>query len=213
MKSLSRFSGFQGRFVLLSSIFFCLFLGPFFTREAGAQSFGYRKSITVNSSQVPSPQTDFPMLVSISSDSDLASHVTQSNGGDILFRALDDVTCGGSAPCTLYHEIESYTVSSGEATLVAWVKVPYVTTGTVIYMYYGNPSITADPSSTWAKGVWDSNYKGVWHLGQASGSTTADSTTNGNTGTASSSFVDFGGFVNNGKIGPAGYWAGADSIY
>ena len=43
----------------------------------------YSRTITINSGQVPSTQTDFPLLVSISNDSNLAAHVANSEGSDI----------------------------------------------------------------------------------------------------------------------------------
>ena len=49
-----------------------------------------------------------------------------------------------------------------------------------IWMYYDNPSATAPPPTT---AVWDANYKGVWHLDEASGTTNFDSTVNANHGT------------------------------
>jgi hypothetical protein len=161
-------------------------------QEAQAQgAFGYRKAITVQSGQVSSgPHTDFPMLVSFT-DADLK---TVANGGhvasydatnndprDIIFRALDSTTCNGTAPCTLDHEIEKYTATTGE--LVAWVRVPSINNGTAIYMYYGNSSIgstTQNPS-----GVWNTYYKGVWHLKESGNGTASefkDSTTNANHG-------------------------------
>ncbi|MGQ9645214.1 MAG: DUF2341 domain-containing protein [Thermodesulfobacteriota bacterium] len=152
--------------------------------------FVYRKSITVQSGQVSGgPHTNFPMLVNISSDNDLRTtanggHVTNSNGYDIIFRGLDDTTCGGTgtAPCTLSHEIERYTASSGQ--LVAWVKVPSINNGTVIYMYYGNSCISSSTAN--ANGVWDdggsANFRFVLHLSNDSFS---DSTSYGNNGTNS----------------------------
>ena len=160
----------------------------------------YRKSITVQSGQVSSgPHTNFPMLVS-RTDPDLR---TTANGGkvasydagtndprDIVFMALDNTTCGGAgtAPCRLNHEIETYVATTGQ--LVAWVKVPSITNGTVIYMYYGNSCV---PSSTQnVTGVWDANYRGVWHLNQNPTGTAPqmrDSTANAYNGTAVGSFV------------------------
>ena len=152
--------------------------------------FTYRKPITVQAVQVINgPLTNFPMLVS-RTDANLA---TVANGGhiasynvatndpwDLVFEALDDTTCGGAgtAPCRLAHQIEKYTASTGE--LVAWVQVPSINNGTIIYMYYGNSCITSSTQN--ASGVWDSNYKGVWHLNQGTGVNAADSTSNGNTG-------------------------------
>ncbi len=60
--------------------------------------------------------TDFPLLYSVT-DTDLRDNVTSANGWDIIFRALDDTTCGGAglAPCTLDHEIEKYDSGTGQA--------------------------------------------------------------------------------------------------
>jgi hypothetical protein len=153
--------------------------------------FVYHKSITVQSGNVSNgPLTNFPMLVSVT-DPNLATtanggHVASYNAGtndpwDIVFLALDDTTCGGSgtAPCKLNHEIETYVASTGQ--LVAWVRVPSINNGTVIYMYYGNSCMASSTQN--ASGVWDSNYKGVWHLKEATGTNSADSTSNGNTAT------------------------------
>ena len=45
-----------------------------------------------------------------------------------------------------------------------WVNVPTVshTTDTVIYLFYGNSSVTTDQSN--AGGTWNSNFMGVWHF-------------------------------------------------
>ena len=58
---------------------------------------------------------------------------------------------------------------------MAWVKVPSVSVGTMIYMYYGNPGATDQQQAT---SVWDADYKGVWHLKEATGTNLADATSN-----------------------------------
>ncbi len=143
-------------------------------------NFGYSRTLTVQSGKVGCTLTNFPMLVSFT-NANLKStgnggHVASSSGYDIIFRAADTTTCGGAAPCTLDHEIEKYDPATGQ--LVAWVRVPSVSVGTVITMQYGNACVagsTANPT-----GVWDSSYKGVWHL---SNNSFADSTLNSNSGT------------------------------
>jgi len=162
--------------------------------------FVYHKSITVQAGQLSNgPLTNFPMLVSVT-DPNLATtanggHVASYNAGtndpwDIVFMALDDTTCGGAgtSPCRLNHEIEAYVASTGR--LVAWVRVPSINNGTVIYIYYGNSCM---PSSTQNEtGVWDANYRGVWHLSQNPTGTAPqinDSTANAYNGTAVGSFV------------------------
>jgi hypothetical protein len=166
--------------------------------------FAYHKTITVQAGEVSGgPLTNFPMLVSFTD----ANLETVANGGhvasyncyngstndpcDLVFLGLDDTTCGGvagSSPCKLNHEIELYNSSTGQ--LVAWVKVPSINNGTIIYMYYGNSCMTA--SSQNATGVWDANYQGVWHLSQSPTGTAPqmkDSTANGYNGTAEGGFV------------------------
>lgn len=178
-------------------------------------SFSFRKSITIDRTKVPSScgatMADFPMLYSVT-DASLKTtayggHVTDANGNDILFRALDDATCGGgagSSPCTLDHEIESYNGTTGQ--LVAWVRIPSLNTAaassnTVIYIYYGNSGITSSIQN--ADGVWDANYVGVWHLKEeAAGTGTVglyvDSSGNANHGTDLISATGQTGQVNGG---------------
>ena len=162
--------------------------------ECGSGTFSYRRQITVDhtkvSSSCGSDPSDFPILISISGDVNLKTvanggHVQNSSGYDIVFRnstGLDQ----------LYHEVEKYDGSAG--TLVAWVKIPTLsrTSDTTIYMYYGNPCVSAATESP--TNVWDSNYVGVWHL-KESGNGTAnefkDSTTvnNGQGGGGTAAYV------------------------
>ncbi len=59
------------------------------TKSVKAATSGYFRTITINSGQVPSIQTDFPLLVSIT-DASLktianSGHVVNANGSDIYF--------------------------------------------------------------------------------------------------------------------------------
>jgi MSHA biogenesis protein MshQ len=123
----------------------------------------YMKVISVDDSKVSGTLSNFPVLINIV-DPDLAAHA-QTNGNDILF-----ATSGGAQ---LAHEIESYDSLTG--TLVAWVNVPSVSdsSGATIYMYYGNPSASNQQNPS---GVWDSDYKGVFHMNDATSSSIVDST-------------------------------------
>ena len=115
---------------------------------------GFRKTITVDQTKVPSDQTDYPMLVSLT-DSDLAAEA-RSDGRDIFFTEIDGIT-------KLDHELERY--QSGSGTLVAWVRIPNLTSSSdkQIYMYYGNSGASAQENPT---AVWDSNYLSVYHMNQ-----------------------------------------------
>ena len=127
----------------------------------------YRKKIIINHTLVTGDLVNFPVLVSVV-DSDLVVHA-QFDGDDVLF--MD----GLGVAKKLYHEIEFFDGSSGE--LVAWVKVPSLSSGvdTVFYLYYGNPSCS---NQEFSEKVWDSDFCGVWHLDDF-----YDSTFNSNDGT------------------------------
>jgi hypothetical protein len=155
-----------------------LFAFVFIASTADAD-YAYRKPITILASRVQGSLTDFPVLISIPANNEMkhvgvGGHVQNSNGYDIAFRAADGIT-------PLAHEVESYSSTNGE--MIAWVKVPALSSSadTVIYIYYGDSSVTSsleNPNS-----VWDANFKGVWHLKNSSTSSFSDSTSNGNIAT------------------------------
>ncbi len=135
--------------------------------------YAYKKAITIDHTKVSATLTNFPTLVSISNDNDLKNHVTSPNGYDLVFK-------DGSGT-QLNHELEKWDGSTG--TLVAWVRIPTLssTTDTVIYMWYGDSGVTTSQENK--TGVWDSNFKGVWHLPNGTTLNVNDSTSNGNNGT------------------------------
>ncbi len=116
-----------------------------------------RKPITIQSSQVTANQSNFPVLISLASDAQLAGKA-RSDGFDILFTDDDGTT-------VLDHEVERYIPATGE--LIAWVRIPNLpsTVDKLIYLYYGYPS---SPNQENPPGVWDGGYRGVWHLGDDS---------------------------------------------
>src|SRR3989475_12848578 len=171
-----------------------------------AQAFDFRKPNDINKEKVgtataPTTLSNYPMLYSVTDPALILSpggKVQKALGWDIIFRAFDadnpgDNICGGAAVCTLDHEIEQYVAGSGQ--LIAWVRIPVLRTqtspnpSTRIWIYYGDSGVSASTECLTPQiiagncaGVWDTNYKGVWHLKETSG-TVSDSTTNANTGT------------------------------
>jgi hypothetical protein len=125
----------------------------------------------------------FPVLVYATGLSNI-----NANGTDIRFTMSNGTT-------ELPREIESY--SGG--TLYAWVKLTLTkdagdASNDIIYMYYGNSSATEPaPGSTYgSQNVWDSGYKGVWHLKENPAGTPPqmkDSTSWGNNGTSGGSMA------------------------
>jgi len=134
----------------------------------------YRKEIIIDPAKVEADLFDFPVLISLPPDYNLANGA-QNDGDDILFTNAGGIT-------KLSHEIEDFDGDTGK--LVAWVKVSSLSpsTDTILYMYYGNATVGDQQD---AAGVWDTNFKGIWHLHQTTGGTNAikDSTSNNNHGT------------------------------
>jgi hypothetical protein len=86
------------------------------------------------------------------------------------------------------------------------VKVPQIdatSTTDCIYMYYHNTSASDAQDAT---NVWDSYYKAVWHLSDASGGATDSTTTNNLTETGSLTYSQAG------KAGNAVYFSGNDYL-
>src|SRR4029077_736156 len=142
-------------------------------------SYAYKLTISIDHTKIPNTdQSNFPVLVSGTypylATTANGGNVTNINGYAISFAA----DAAGASP--LPFERESYNATTGA--VIFWVNVPTVShsTDTVVYMLFGNSSITTDQSNK--TGVWDSNYMGVWHLGEASGQQN-DSTSNGNNST------------------------------
>jgi uncharacterized repeat protein (TIGR01451 family) len=180
-----------------------------------AGTFAYRKAITFNGGPggvSGGPHPSFPVLVSLV-DADLRAKVASPSGYDVVFRGEDPATCGGPAACTLDHEIERWDGETG--TLVAWVRVPSLSSTTTIYMYYGNKEVTA--STETPRAVWDASYVGVWHLGESGAGNASeyrDSSRYGNHGQGGQGAFDATPtLVANGKIGGGQHFGNADGRY
>ena len=157
--------------------------------------YNYQATFTVAAGQVPSAQTNFPVLIS----GTFADFATTANGGRISNTCTQ--TVGNNAttvPCDLIFtsdpagtrllnwEFETYAATSGAANI--WVNAPTLANGTVIYAWYGQPSVTTlqtTPSATWS-----SSFMAVYHLKENPAGTAPqmnDSTPNGNNATMSGS--------------------------
>lgn len=141
----------------------------------------FRKKITIDHTKVAATLANFPFLISLATDAELASSALAS-GNDILFTSADGTT-------KLDHEIENFTVSNGK--LIAWVRIPSLSssTDTDLYLYFNNSAASNQQN---AVGVWDSNFSGVWHLKESASGVAGefkDSTSNANNGQGGSGAV------------------------
>jgi len=137
----------------------------------------FRGSITIDHTKVPNTdQTNFPVLVS----GTYSFFKTVANGGMVQNANGFDIEFYSDAGLTtkLKWETEKYSATTGNVDY--WVKIPTVshTVDTVFYFRYGDASIVTDQSDPTA--VWDSNFKGVYHLPNGTTLTSLDSTTNNN---------------------------------
>jgi len=179
--------------------------------NAWAQLSGYsfQKRLDVDNAQVSGSTnfTEFPVLVDFT-DADLRTtanggNVENANGWDIVFTDSDATTL-------LNHQLISYDGTTGR--VVAWVQLPTLqaTSDTKFYIFYGNASVSSDPSTD---ATWNSDWKGVWHL-EETGSGTAgeykDATANGNDGQGGAGDPARVPSRVTGKIGYAQHFDGAD---
>lgn len=147
--------------------------------------------ISINAAQVPSTQTDFPVLVS-QTDARFktianSGHVSNANGYDI--RPYTDTTLGTAITG---YELERYNATTGE--VVMWVKVSSLSSSTTpIVLGYGDTGITTDGSSST---TWSNSFQNVYHLKDGTTLSVTDSAahTNGtnHSATAATGKIDGG---------------------
>jgi len=163
----------------------------------------YCSPVVIDYTKVPNTnQSNFPVLFSVT-DARFKSvanggHVNNGNGYDLI--PYSDSTCA----TRLDFEREGYVATTGA--VLFWVEIPTVsyTANTTYYWGYGDTGISTDQQT--ATGVWDANFKGVWHLGDGTTLSVADSTSGANNGTNS------GGAATSLKIDGAVELATADFI-
>lgn len=117
------------------------------------ENYSKRISVTINSSQVSSTLTDYPLYVDLS-QMPASFHSSVQTDGDDIRASKDDHSTG--------LQVELVWINTGSNSGEFYVKVPSVSSSsdTVIYLYYSSPSATAfsTPENVW------SNYMGVWHM-------------------------------------------------
>lgn len=170
--------------------------------------YAYRSIISIDHTKVDcsSSLTNFPLLVSLTGNSDLQQangKVKDANGYDIIFT--------NESGFVLDHDLESYNGTNGD--LVTWVRIPtlFCSANTVVYMYYGNCNFEGGGGSDQSSNSTWTSYNGVYHMNDDPlNSDLTDRTSNGNDGTAN-------GFLSDtrviGKIGQAIELDGTDDYF
>lgn len=132
--------------------------------------------------------TNFPVLISVNNQ----YLKTVSNGGLVTSASGYDIVVATDSTIGTYvpWEVEYWTGTDG--LWVGWALLTAVNgssagSNTTFGIAIGNSSITTQQNtgSHASTNVWDSYYKGVWHLSNGSTLNVHDSTSNGNNGTNS----------------------------
>lgn len=165
----------------------------------------YYSAFTVQAGQVTGTQSSFPMLIKPTDNRfrtvGNGGHVQNANGYDL--RPYSDA----ALTTALTYELVPGTYNASTGTFEMWVNVASLADGGVVYLGYGDTSITTNGSST---STWNSAYKGVWHLPTVTGGadTVLDSTVNAANGTPNNSPTNTTGIIDG-----AGAFVGASSQF
>lgn len=150
---------------------------------AAPSGYGYYKEITIQHANIDGNLTDVPTLIQIVDDSDIGGHLEDATTGhDIRFYDVD-------TDAEIYFDRVYLNVAAGDCNATFYVKCPYLYTSPTgnenkIRIYYGKAADSdgQDRANTW------SDYVGVWHMADASGTVT-DAT--GSHSSASQTITDY----------------------
>ncbi len=169
---------------------------------------GYTKyqEITIDKDKVDATLTDFPVFIDLS-DLDKTTDIfdtCRSDGGDIRVTLSDGTT-------QIAREIVSIDTSGKTGEL--HVKIPSLVSGTdtVIRVWYNGTDTEPAEDSTYGKeATWNSDYKMVQHMDDATTSTVVGSTSNGSVGTkyTANQPPEGAGLLSGGTVGKAQNFGG-----
>lgn len=135
----------------------CVADADFAAYDVGNDWTRYANKFTVTFAGAPAGETlsNFPVLVKVSENNPEGfsyADCRKPNGGDLRFADAN----GNLLPS----EVDTWNESGVS---LIWVKVPSLTASTKISAYYSwKDAPPVDPTA-----VWDSNYVGIWHLGES----------------------------------------------
>lgn len=165
---------------------------------------GYYRTITIDHTKVPSTQSNFPIVVT----GTYTYLKTVGNGGSVQNANGYDVGFYSDSALTTKLKWETVAYGASTGTVEYWIKIASLSSSsdTVIYMGYGQTSITTDQSDR--TNVWDTDFRLVAHMGDGSTIVTNDSSSYSYTGTNTSVTATGGAFAS-GTLGGAGNFSSA----
>ena len=161
-------------------------------------TYGYRRKITIDNTKVSAALAGFPIAIILGTSvgltnvdvSGIFTEISYINRKKIAVTASDGTT-------QLYVEIENWDVTNTRGLLHVRVASISATVDTDLYLYYDstqadNTAYVGNALDTPAVAVWDTHFKGVWHLSQdptGGAGAILDSSGNANHGTAQGSMT------------------------
>ena len=121
------------------------------------QSFGSRLKINISGYTRNELLTNFPLLVSLSTNCPGFSYrqFASPTGGDLRFTDSDGVS-------QIPYEIDEWNTNGLSS---VWVQIPVLSpTNDFIWAYWGNPSLVPQPAWTTNGAAWSPDFDLVWHL-------------------------------------------------
>ncbi|MEM7392506.1 MAG: hypothetical protein AAF492_09160, partial [Verrucomicrobiota bacterium] len=133
--------------------------------EAWAQvldpsDFLYRQQIWMTNYTRAETLVDIPLLVTYDTNQSgfYTGMSSPQDAGDLRFTAADGTNL-------LHHEVDFWN-TNGDSHI--WVEVPALTTGVLIWAYWGGVDRTT-PAYALDGSVWDNGYRAVWHMTESDG--------------------------------------------
>lgn len=162
--------------------------------------FAFSKALTLAAAQAGSADSaNWPLAICLDGNVQAADAnlKTVANGGHVQSSSGYDIRPYADSAFTtpLDFELKFYDGTAGKIEM--WVRIPTLshTTNVVIYLAYGDASITTDGS---VNTTWNSAFLGVYHLGDGTTLGLADSTSNGYNLTNTGSIAAAAGELNGG---------------
>lgn len=146
------------------------------TTPGGPNNTRYKDALTIDNTKNANTLSNYQVSVLLNTASLVTSGKMRSDCGDIRINDTDDTTA-----------LTNYWVENcNNAATIIWIEVPSIPAAATrtLYLYYGNSSASSlsSVSNTFIRDI--PNAAASWSMNESSGTTVADGTGNGYTGTA-----------------------------
>lgn len=155
-------------------------------------AYGYKKTLTIDHTKCAAGTlSSFPVMFSntdvdfktVANGGKVNNTVSQTGGASITIPADLIFTSDATGTTKIPWEYKFYSATTGQLVVFFQVGTLPSTAGAdlVVYCFFGDAAVNTQQNtgSFSPSNVWDTNYKGVYHLGDGSSLNTQDSTSGG----------------------------------